>query len=147
LERYDIVFTQPNDDVIPLESHPVTYHTRKEFDKLYLSETDEKGKKLMRKLYMFIFGDQQLNTVTDDFYGLRMAFTNLTPYEKVPCHANTALLDALRVSIESRIKLLKEELKQLQMIYMGPNLNIDVKMKLLSNLTDFFQRFSLFIIK
>lgn len=91
----------------------------------------------MRKLYMFIFGDQLLNTVSPDFADLRIAFTNLSPYEKVPCHQNTALLEALKKSIQSRIKLLKEEIRVLETAFMGPNLNIDVKNKLLFNLTTF----------
>jgi len=137
LDKYEGVFLGSPTHLIELPHIPVTYQTRKDFDKLYLSDMNDKEKKIMRKLYMFIFGDQLLNTVSPDFADLRIAFTNLSPYEKVPCHQNTALLEALKKSIQSRIKLLKEEIKQLETAFMGPNLNIDMKTKLLFNLTTF----------
>jgi len=149
-----------------LSYEPVTYKTRKDFDELYLKDFSPKEKKIMRDLFTFIFNLKILDTVTDTVEyektpdiipvvkkseldskkekeqekhidKLRIAFTKLSPYDKVPCHKNKALVDGLIKAIQRRICLLKEELTKLRKLFPGPNLDIDIKTELLSNLKTF----------
>jgi len=137
LTEYEGVFTEPDDTLTFLIKAPTSYMTRTQFDSLYLEGFDADEKKLMYKLFMFLFGDQTLHAVTGDFDNLRIAFTELSPYEKVPCHENTVLLNALIRAIEQRKANLVKEVTSLERLFPGPNFDIDVKRKLISDLTTF----------
>jgi len=112
-----------------LNSEPITYKRQAEFDKLYLSHvSDIKHRKVLRNLFMFIFGNQKLHDVTDQLDTMRIAFTKLNPYDKIPCNSgNEPLWRALKDAIEHRLDLLRKELHDLTRALPSPNLEVDVK--------------------
>lgn len=148
LEPYKDAFIGYTLDTEELDRDPVTYKTRKEFDDLYLKDFEQSEKKIMRDLFMFIFspkildstaGSIELNKRDPDapIEKLRIAFTKLSPYDKVPCHVNKPLVDALIKAINHRLSVLEYELKDLTTLFPGPNMEVDIKKELRSNLKTF----------
>jgi hypothetical protein len=148
LDPYKDAFIGYTLDTEELERDPVTYKTRKEFDDMYLKDFDQSEKKIMRDLFMFIFspkileitaGSVELNKTDPDapIEKLRIAFTKLSPYDKVPCHVNKPLVDALIKAINNRLSVLENELKDLTTLFPGPNMEVDIKKELRSNLNTF----------
>ena len=129
LSEYEKSFGPDTGEQNLLNSEPITYKRQNEFDKLYLSHiSDIKHRKVLRNLFMFIFGNQTLHDVTDQLDTMRIAFTKLNPYEKLPCNSgNEPLWNALKESIEHRLELLTKELKDLKHALPSPNLEVDMK--------------------
>jgi len=78
--------------------------TSSDFERLYLGWMNDKQRKnTMKSLFRFIFGNKDISDVTATTYQkkFRIAYTPLTPDDKVPCRDN-ALWDDFRKSLNYR---------------------------------------------
>lgn len=107
---------------VELNSDPATSKSASDFDRLYLgwlknpdeglSLTERRQKRnVLRSIFRFIFGTKLLNevTVSKMVKKLRIAYTPLSPTEKLPCNDN-ALWDDFRKSLMHRRKIAMKEL-------------------------------------
>ena len=107
------------------------YKTRREFEKLYLSDSNEDElkkdeKKIMVKLFLFIFSDEPVKKMLGPFSRYSedlpedMAIlmrSHLTPFDKIPCKENNKTIWTLfKRCISFRIKKLNNEIGSLQKI-------------------------------
>ena len=126
-----------------LKTHPAHIQTSTDFDKQYLgwmTGNDEDAKKIkntMKSLFRFIFGTQRISdvTATNKQKKYRIAYTSLTPKDKIPCHGSGYWLD-FKKSLEFRREAANKEMHAAKDIFGENNFYVEKKKGLFMGLRD-----------
>ena len=98
-----------NNAIIPQDMQSYVYKTRKEFDMLYFPSTMKKEeKKIMIKLFRFIFNKEPFNASTDDAIEEKL-FASFTAFDKIPCNGKQDTESNSKDSNQSTLWKLFEE--------------------------------------
>jgi hypothetical protein len=116
---------------------PETYFTSKDFDRMYLGwlePTDKIRRSTLKQIFRFVFGNKKIADVKKFKTRLLIAYTPLTPNEKVPC--DSQLREDFRKSIEYRRNNLIQETKATKQAIGEDTLYMEKKQKVLMGLRD-----------
>lgn len=116
---------------------PETYFTSKDFDRMYLGwlePTDKIRRSILKQLFRFVFGNKKMADVKKFQTRLLIAYTPLTPNEKVPC--DSELRNDFRTAIEYRRNNLIQETRATKQAIGEDTLYMEKKQKVLMGLRD-----------